>query len=239
MNRFFITLLALGCLWGALNIPAFAQNEFAAGATPKPFRVPFRGPPGPTTWLMGQAYGNTTGAYRQRKTTYVAGQGIHFGVDFASPCKSELVAIGDGVVSEVDNLQYGSAPHNLILRFPNGYAALYGHLYERPRVLVGQQVKAGQVVALSGDPDETCRSRPHLHLEIRDSTYARAFNPIQLIDADWDSFALVAPFGRGFEKDLDEPRKWQHLDDQPTITFGLPLINDFARAFPFSLGIDR
>ena len=47
---------------------------------------------------MAQAYGNTTGAYRQRRTTYAAGQGIHFGTDFTARCGTPLVAMADGVV---------------------------------------------------------------------------------------------------------------------------------------------
>jgi len=208
--------------------PAMAQSE-----TQKPFILPFKEPPGPDTWLMAQPYGNTTGAYRQRNTTYYAGQGIHFGVDFSAPCGTEVVAIGDGVVFAVDNMNFGSEPHNLMVDHPDlGYASFYGHLLEPPDLRVGQQVKAGDVVGLSGDPAETCYGRPHIHLEIRDLRHWRKYNPQVLIEADWDNLALVGPFGRAFQRDLDDPRKWQYLDDQPEIVVGGPLINDFARPWP-------
>lgn len=223
------------------NIPELPGLESrVTAAANKPFRLPFADPPGPNTWLLGQTYGNTTGAYRQRKTTYGEGQGIHFGIDFSAPCKTPLVSIGDGTVLVVDEpWRYGSAPHNLLIEYPNGYVALYGHIFETPKLKVGQKVKAGEVVALSGDPDETCHSRPHLHLEIRDYSLGRAVNPVNLIDADWDSLAMTGQFGRGFEKDLDDPRRWQSLEDQPEIEFGRPLINDFTRAWPNSAGVDR
>jgi murein DD-endopeptidase MepM/ murein hydrolase activator NlpD len=207
---------------------ATAQSE-----TQKPFILPFKEPPGPDTWLLAQPYGNTTGAYRQRNTTYHAGQGIHFGIDFSAPCGTEVVAIADGVVFAVDNMNFGSEPHNLMIDHPDlGYASFYGHLLERPELEAGQQVKAGEVVALSGDPAGTCYGRPHIHLEIRDLRHWRKYNPHILIEADWDNLALVGPFSRDFERDLDDPRKWQYLDDQPEIVVGGPLINDFANPWP-------
>ena len=53
-----------------------------------------------------------------------------------------------------------------------------------------------------------------------------------LSEADGDNLALVGPFSRTFQRDLDEPRKWQHLDDQPEIVIGGPLVNDFASTWP-------
>jgi len=89
------------------------------------------------------------------------------------------------------------------------------------------------VVAKVGDPDETCTSRPHLHLEIRNTgLYNHAYNPILLIDADWDTLALVGPFGRSFARDLGDPRRWQRLDDQPEVDFWGPRLNDYANPWP-------
>lgn len=101
----------------------------------RPFILPFKEPPGPNTWLLGQTYGNTVGAYFNRNTTYRFSQGIHFGVDFTAPCGTEIVALADGVVALVDAPSYGSLPHNLIVDHPQlGYATLYGHLLERPNL---------------------------------------------------------------------------------------------------------
>lgn len=224
--------LAGGLLWLAGTSVALPQAA-AQSEVQKPFILPFKELPGPDTWLMAQPYGNTVGAYNQRDTTYSAGQGIHFGVDLSAPCGTELVAIADGVVFAVDNLNFGSLPHNLMIDHPDlGYASFYGHLLEPPQLRVGQQVKAGEVVALSGDPAETCYGRPHLHLEIRDLRHWRKYNPVLLIQADWDNLALMGSFNRDFERDLDDPRKWQHLDDQPEIVVGGPLLNEFARPWP-------
>ena len=218
--------------WLMGSIVHLPQAKAQSGSE-KLFILPFKEPPGLDTWLMAQPYGNTIGAYFQRDTTYRAGQGIHFGIDFSAPCGTEIVAIADGVVFDVDNSNFGSLPHNLMIDHPElGYASFYGHLLERPALAVGQRVKAGEVVALSGDPAETCYGRPHLHLEIRDLRHWRKFNPVILIEADWDTLALVGPFSPGFERDLDEPRKWQQLDDQPEIVVGGELLNDFTRPWP-------
>jgi len=94
-------------------------------------------------------------------------------------------------------------------------------------------VQAGQVVALSGDPAETCYGRPHLHLEVCDyPDRSWKYNPIPLIDANWNNLALIGSFSPGFERDLDEPRKWQQLDDQPPAVSGGRIINDFAKPWP-------
>lgn len=202
---------------------------------PPSFILPFAAPPGPDTWLLGQPYGNTVGAYFQRNIFYQAGQGLHFGLDFSAPCGSEVVAIGDGVVTEVDG-QHGSPPHNLMIDHPNGYSSFYGHLLETPHLIPGQTVKQGQVVALSGDSFGTCRSAPHLHLEIRNNYHNRAYNPVPLIQADWDSLALIGGFSRGFERDLTNPRRWQTLGDQPDVTFGGPLLNEYEEPWPPETG---
>lgn len=217
----------------ALLLPA-TSVQAQAQAPDKPFILPFRDPPGPDTWLLGQTYGNTVGAYFQRNTTYRYSQGIHFGLDLSAPCGTPIVAVADGVVGLVDAAAYGSAPHNLILDHPQlKYSTLYGHLLERPKLMVGQRVKQGEVVALSGDPDETCTSRPHLHLEVRDYPgRSWKYNPLPLIRADWDNLALIGSFGRGFERDLNEPRKWQQLDDQPPAVTGGRILNNFANPWP-------
>jgi murein DD-endopeptidase MepM/ murein hydrolase activator NlpD len=162
---------------------------------------------------------------------YAAGQGLHFGLDFSAKCGTKIVAIGDGVVLGADG-PWGSAPHNLLIDHRNGYWSLYGHLLERPNLNAGDRVTKGQVVALSGDPDSTCNSRPHLHLEIRANNNERFVNPINLIEADWNTLALFGQFGRGFERDLDDPRKCQTMYDQPDGVRGAPFINEFANPWP-------
>ncbi len=220
-----LILLLVGC-WVGLSPALPAQ------AADAPFSVPFAEPPGPDTWLLGQGSGNSTGAFVRRREWYAAGQGIHFGIDFTARCGTPVVAIGDGTVLKVDAREHGSLPHNLLIAHPNGYISLYGHLLERPKLSVGQAVKKGEQIALTGDPDLSCTSRPHLHLEIRDRSLGRAMNAHNLIDADWDALSLTGSFGRGYQRDLSDPRKWQTLWDQPDIRFGGPMINEFETTWP-------
>ncbi len=64
-----------------------------------------------------------------------------FGRLLTAVCEGEA-----GVVFAVDNFNFGSAPHNLIIDYPQtGYASLYGHLFERPALEVGQTVEQGEV----------------------------------------------------------------------------------------------
>jgi murein DD-endopeptidase MepM/ murein hydrolase activator NlpD len=231
-----IMLLAALLLLLLLTQASFVMQGQAAGPgkeDPKPFGMPFAGEPSPDTWLFIQPYGNTFFAYQYRSSVYFGGQGLHFGVDLAAACGTPILAIGDGVVESVDSW-HGAGPHNLMITHANGYDSFYGHLLVRPRLRIGQVVEKGEVVALSGDPDLTCNSRPHLHLEIRDSaTQGIAYNPLELIDADWERIALAGSQPVEFVQELGEPRMWLGLFDQPETKFGYPLVNNFSRAWPY------
>ncbi|MBN1429306.1 MAG: M23 family metallopeptidase [Anaerolineae bacterium] len=233
MRRIIFTLSIVSIVAGAALFSDGWGGHRALGAQepPLPFRLPLDTPSGPSTWYIIQFYGNTQNAYYFRSAWYGQGQGLHFGVDFSTPCGMEIVAMADGVVAKVDALSHGSGPHNLMIDHPDGYASFYGHLLERSSLEPGRQVKQGQVIGLTGDPDLTCTSRPHLHIEIRDSSYYHTYNPIPLIDADWDSLALLGP-GNPFQRDLDNPRRWVTLEDQPEVLFGGPMLNEYVHPWP-------
>ena len=166
--------------------------------------------------------------------------GFTSALDLAAPCGTEVVAIADGIVFAVDG-PFGSPPHNLMIDHPQlGYASMYGHLFEAPNLTPGTTVKQGEVIALSGDSRETCYGRPHLHLEIRDLNHITKFNPMPLININWDSLMLISSSDRDFARDLEEPRKWQSLYDQPTARTAGPIINDFANVWPldWEKGVD-
>jgi len=229
----FLALLLMILFTGAAT--GHAQGPGPAPES-KPFIMPVAGPPGPSTWLLGQPYGNTTGAFVSGARQYSAGQYLHFGIDISMPCGTPLVAVADGVVGSVDNPYRGSAPHNLTLDFPElGLSVLYGHLLERPALVEGQAVRQGEVVALSGDPDETCESRPHLHFEVRSRDQRIAYNPILTIDAPWHSLlGMDSRLRPVFQRDLTAPRRWIGLEDQPEVVFGGRRLNDYAQTWPTS-----
>jgi hypothetical protein len=183
--------------------------------------------------MVGQSYGNTTGAYNFGQYWYLAGQGLHFGIDFPAPCQTPVVAVADGVIEFADNFSHGSLPHNLSIRHRElGLISFYGHLWRRPGIQRGQVVKKGEVVALSGDPDSTCISRPHLHLEIRSLDYTIAYNPAALIDADWSMLMSIGAYQGRFAKDLYYPNRWQTATDQPAIKMGGNQLNRYRAVWP-------
>ncbi len=222
--RWIVYLLVLGTL----------ATSAAAQDAPKPFIMPMADPPGPSSWLFGQPYGNTVGAYNFGTAWYSAGQGLHFGIDVSMPCGTPLVAVADGEVIYVDNLAFGAGPHNLILRHPEaGVTTLYGHLLDPAPVKQYQLVQRGQIVGYSGDPDVTCDSRPHLHFEVRSLDYRTAYNPVDYIEANWNALAAIGPFNAGlFQVDLNNARQWVTLDDQPPVAFGGARLNAYALSWP-------
>ncbi|MEN0050903.1 MAG: TonB family protein, partial [Bacteroidota bacterium] len=88
---------------------------------------------------------------------------LHTGVDYVVPMNTEIVATADGKVVAVKNWQKGYGLH-LTVEHQNGYATFYAHL-EKALVKVGQSVKQGEVIALSGNTGTS--TGPHLHYEVR------------------------------------------------------------------------
>jgi len=215
----------------------FSLSLTHAQTAERPLILPMQTDASPSTWLLGQPYGNTIGAFRNADRWYSAGQGLHFGLDFGMPCGTPLVAVADGQVTFVDNFNFGSRPHNVIIQHPNlGLSSLYGHLLDTSELVEGTWVTQGQLVGYSGDPDETCESRPHLHYELRSLDYRTAINPVPYMDANWHSLATVGSFRYPmFEQNLDNARQWLNLDIQPDITFGGMRLNNYNATFTNSV----
>lgn len=87
---------------------------------------------------------------------------FHTGIDFACAIGTPIRAAADGQVVFVG--WKGGYGTTVILRHASGYTTLYAHL-SRGAVVQGQFVKAGQVIAYSGDSGRT--TGPHLHFEVR------------------------------------------------------------------------
>lgn len=222
-----------------LILAFFITTASAQQNTSKPFILPVAISPGPSTWLLGQLYGNTTSAFNFGHAWYEAGQGLHFGVDFSMPCGTPLVAVADGEVVATSSASFGAGPHNLILRHSQyNVVTLYGHLLERPNLAVGQTVRQGELIALSGEPDGICTSRPHLHFEVRSLDYRTTYNPINYIEAPWHTLMNVGPFSNPmFQQDMAHARRWMSLDDQPEVNFGGALLNNYDSAWPYPLDV--
>jgi len=85
----------------------------------------------------------------------------HTGIDFAGKHGDEIVAVADGVVTwSGDRYGYGVMVE---ITHGNGYSTRYAHNSEN-LVVVGDEVKKGQVVALMGKTGRA--TGPNLHFEV-------------------------------------------------------------------------
>ncbi len=232
-----IAVLLLAALPASARADVHArQGDPAPAPDFPPFSWPLAGDPGPNTWLYEQHFGNTPSAFNFGNIWYPAGQGLHFGLDIEVMCGTPVLAIADGVVTTVDGENFGSAPHNLVIRHTGtGYSSLYGHLLETPRLRYGQIVRRGEVIALSGDPDNSCESRPHLHLEIRSENYTISYNPVPFFDVHWHMLASFGPYDNAFQQDLQTPYRWMTLESQPDVIFGADIVNRYTVTLPIKL----
>ena len=107
------------------------------------------------------AEGWLSSKYGKRNDPFTGMQDFHKGLDFAGKKGSEVIAVGDGVVSWAGKRTgYG----NLIeVNHGNGYSTRYGH-NQRHLVDVGEKVKKGQQIALMGSTGRS--TGPHVHFEV-------------------------------------------------------------------------
>jgi murein DD-endopeptidase MepM/ murein hydrolase activator NlpD len=97
----------------------------------------------------------------------------HHGVDFATKVGTKVSAVAAGVVMQSE--PRGSYGELIVIRHTSGWESRYAHLSAR-KVKTGTRVKAGQLIALSGNSGRS--TGPHLHLEIRRS--GKAIDPLSL-----------------------------------------------------------
>lgn len=107
----------------------------------------------------------------------------HEGDDIADADNSELFAYSDGVVTHSGSASgYG---HWVIINHFGGedgdFDTLYGHMYaDDLMVNVGDEVKAGQVIALMGSDGGSTGT--HLHFEVHPGGYRNAIDPREWVE---------------------------------------------------------
>lgn len=113
----------------------------------------------PSVW---PTFGTLSSYFGQRIDPFSGMGAFHAGVDIVVPTGTPVRVTADGHVSFVGvNGGYGRL---VVVEHPDGVQTYYAHLTSF-RVFVGQEVRAGDVIANSGS---TGRSQsPHLHYEVR------------------------------------------------------------------------
>ena len=120
------------------------------------------------------AEGWLSSKYGKRNDPFTGKQDFHKGLDFAGKKGSEVVTVGDGVVSWAGKRSgYG----NLIeINHGNGYSTRYGH-NQSHLVKAGDKVKKGQQIALMGSTGRS--TGPHVHFEVLQN--GKTVNPSKYI----------------------------------------------------------
>lgn len=111
--------------------------------------------------------------YGYRKHPVLKRKIFHHGVDFAVKTGTPIKAAEDGKVIFYGRL--GGYGNLMVIKHNKEFSTLYAHLSKMDKkIKVGQTVKAGQVVAYSGNTGRS--TGPHLHFEVRKNGYS--LNPL-------------------------------------------------------------
>ncbi len=129
----------------------------------------------PPTYIRPLSGGRQTSGYGMRKAPTKGASTNHRAIDWATPTGSAVWASSGGTVS-VAGWQSGYG-YVVYINHPDGNQTRYGHL-SKILVSVGQKVKQGQKIALSGNTGRS--TGPHLHFELRvNGTPVNPYNYIQ------------------------------------------------------------
>jgi murein DD-endopeptidase MepM/ murein hydrolase activator NlpD len=123
---------------------------------------------------------------------------------------TELLAVGDGVVSAVKNdipenvplsvkraipiTEETIAGNYVVLDLGHGLFALYGHMQPRNmRVKVGDRVRRGQILGLLGNSGNA--DSPHLHFQIADGNSPRGAEGLPFVFESYEVLGVVNDLG--------------------------------------------
>ncbi len=116
----------------------------------------------PPTYIKPLSGGRQTSGYGYRKAPTKGASTNHRAIDWATPTGTAIWASSGGTVS-VAGWQSGYG-YVIYINHPDGNQTRYGHL-SKILVSVGQKVKQGEKIALSGNTGRS--TGPHLHFELR------------------------------------------------------------------------
>ncbi|ABO49336.1 peptidase M23B [Desulforamulus reducens MI-1] len=117
-------------------------------------------PMGEGSWPLPPQWNSITSPFGKR--TLNGEEEFHPGLDIACPIGTPVFAVIGGEVITADWVSgYG---YCVMMKHPDETVTVYGHLSDI-KVTMGDNVKQGQVIALSGNTGRS--TGPHLHFEVR------------------------------------------------------------------------
>lgn len=134
-----------------------------------------RGTKVPPTYIKPISGGRLSSGFGGRKAPTKGASTNHKGVDWATPIGTAVMASCGGTVTKAG---WGSGYGYVVyIQHEDGRETRYGHL-SKVLVSVGQKVKQGQKIALSGNTGRS--TGPHVHFEIRIG--GQAVNPLKYLN---------------------------------------------------------
>jgi len=148
------------------------KEEVILEAVPK---IVERGTKIPPTYIKPVSGGRLSSTFGRRNRPTKGASSNHQGVDWAVAKGTTVMASSGGVVTKAGWAKgYG---YVVYIKHPDGKETRYGHL-SKVLVSVGQNVKQGEKIALSGNSGVS--TGPHLHFEIR--VNGTAVNPLKYLN---------------------------------------------------------
>jgi len=159
-DRSFVPIVALGAA-GAVALVTLLRPRTASAA---PSASP---PPLPTPrplFDLGRPIPSSVHAVVSSGWLESRGNRLHRALDILAPTGTPIDTIDDGVVSRVVTVDQSDAGLWVAVKHPSGLTSRYLHL-SRVSVALGQVVRRGDVLGLSGETGDA--AVPHLHLDLR------------------------------------------------------------------------
>jgi murein DD-endopeptidase MepM/ murein hydrolase activator NlpD len=146
-------------------------------------------------------HGKSFIVYQGYNTNYSHNGSASYAIDFSMPIGTPICAARDGYVIKVVDFNQKSGVSKYYSRFANyitiyhqdGTFASYVHLkYKGSLVKIGQYVKAGEQIGLSGNTGRT--TGPHLHFQVNLPAYmGHKSIPVPFLDKNGNGF-YIKPF---------------------------------------------
>jgi murein DD-endopeptidase MepM/ murein hydrolase activator NlpD len=111
---------------------------------------------------------------------------FHRGIDLKAKRRTPIYVTADGVVRFVQSKNKGAFGRVVIVSHNYGFETVYAHLY-KTKVKVGDVVKKGDLIALSGNSGRS--TGPHLHYEVKYAS--RVLNPWNFIRWDLKNYENI------------------------------------------------